>query len=347
MVGRPLEGDAARDTRVGRRTISIVVANGSVSTGGGHAVTMPVEGSGMNVGFIGLGRMGRPMASNLCRKGFRLFVNDVNPLAVDELAKLQATPCATVAEVVADADIVITMLPDASVVRHVMTMADGVFARAKPGSIVLDMSTIDPDTTDSLVAQAKARGLNFVDAPVGRLASHADRGESLFMVGAEPADFERVKPLLDGMGSTVHHCGPPGSGTRTKLVNNFLAVSSCQMNAEALSLSQRFGLDLERTLEVLYGTTAVNGQLKIAWPTKVLVGDVEPGFTIDLAHKDLTLIVDAANAARVPMPMAAAAREAFSVARARGFGGQDFSAMVDVACDVAGIDKPRLAHRPA
>jgi 4-hydroxybutyrate dehydrogenase/sulfolactaldehyde 3-reductase len=114
------------------------------------------------------------------------------------------------------------------------------------------------------------------------------------------------------------------------------------MNAEALALSQRFGLDLERTLDVLYGTTAVNGQLKIAWPTKVLIGDTEPGFTIDLAHKDLTLIIDSANAVRVPMPMAAAAREAFSTARARGFGGKDFSAMVDAHCDLAAIEKPRL-----
>ena len=144
------------------------------------------------------------------------------------------------------------------------------------------------------------------------------------------------------MGSTIYHCGPAGAGTRTKLVNNFLAVSSCQMNAEALALSQRFGLELGRTLEVLYGTTAFNGQLKIAWPAKVLAGDVAPGFTIDLAHKDLTLVVEAANAARVPMPMAAAAREAFSAARAAGYGGQDFSAMVDAACDAAGIEKPRM-----
>ena len=117
------------------------------------------------------------------------------------------------------------------------------------------------------------------------------------------------------------------------------------MNAEALALSQRFGLDLERTLDVLYGTTAVNGQLKIAWPVKVLAGDIEPGFTIDLAHKDLTLIIDAANAAKVPMPMAAAAREAFSTARARGFGAKDFSAMVDALCDLAGIEKPRLKKK--
>lgn len=296
----------------------------------------------MNVGFVGLGRMGRPMASNLCRKGFRLLVNDVNRAAMEELAQLQAKPCDTVAELAAASDVVVTMLPDSTVVHDVLSMADGVFAHARPGTTVLDMSTIDPDTTDTLAKAAKERGLGFVDAPVGRLASHADRGESLFMVGGETADFERVKPLLEAMGSTIYHCGPAGSGTRTKLVNNFLAVASCQMNAEALSLSQRFGLNLERTLEVLYGTTAVNGQLKIAWPAKVLRGDTEPGFTIDLAHKDLTLIVEAANAARVPMPMAAAAREAFSVARARGFGGQDFSAMVDAACDVAGIEKPRL-----
>src|SRR5207247_6314558 len=154
-----------------------------------------------------------------------------------------------------------------------------------------------------------------VDAPVGRLASHADRGESLFMVGASEADFRRVKPLLEAMGTTIHHCGPVGSGIRTKLVNNYLAISSCQLNAEALALAQRFGLSLEKTLEVIYGTTATNGQLKMAWPAKVLKGDTEPGFTIDLAPKDLTPIVESANIAKVPMPIGAAAREAFSAAR--------------------------------
>lgn len=294
-----------------------------------------------NIGFIGLGRMGRPMASNLVRKGFRLAVNDINPEAVAELELMQAS-AATIAEIAQNSDIIVTMLPNSSVVDLVVSQADGILAHAKPGSLILDMSTIDPDTTDRLARAAAVKGVAFVDAPVGRLASHADRGESLFMVGGSVADFERVKPLLEAMGSTIYHCGDVGSGTRTKLVNNFLAVASCQMNAEALALSQRFGLNLERTLDVLYGTTAVNGQLKIAWPTKVLIDDIEPGFTIDLAHKDLTLIIDAANAAKVPMPMAAAAREAFSTARSRGFGGKDFSAMVDALCDLAAIPKPRL-----
>ena len=184
-----------------------------------------------------------------------------------------------------------------------------------------------------------------VDAPIGRLAWHADRGQSLFMVGADDGDYQRVLPLLNAMGTTIHHSGGPGAGTRMKLVNNYLAIILCQLNAEALSLSQRFGLDLVKTLDVLYGTTATNGQLKVNWPNKVLAGDTEPGFSIDLAHKDLTLIIDSANAVKVPMPMAAAAREAFSTARARGFGAKDFSAMVDALCDLAGIEKPRLKKK--
>jgi 4-hydroxybutyrate dehydrogenase / sulfolactaldehyde 3-reductase len=294
------------------------------------------------IGFVGLGRMGKPMASNMCRKGFRLSVYDVNEAAVNELAMLQARRASSVADVAANSDVVITMLPNSAIVDDVIARGDGVLSRLTSGSLIMDMSTIDPLVTDRLAAQARAKGIGFVDAPVGRLASHADRGESLFMVGATDADFQRVKPMLEAMGSTIHHCGGPGTGMRTKLVNNYLAVVSCQLNAEALALSQRLGLSLPKTLEVLYGTTAVNGQLKIAWPDKVLKGDVEPGFTIDLAHKDISLIVEVANQTKVPMPVGAAAREAYSTARAKGFGLRDFSAMVDVLCEIAAIDRPRL-----
>lgn len=300
----------------------------------------------LKVAFIGLGRMGRGMASNLCRKGFALTVYDISPAPVDALVALGAVAADSIASASSEADVIVTMLPDSAVVIAAITGPGGALTTARPGAIVMDMSTVDPQVTDLLAQAAEAQGLSFVDAPVGRLASHADRGESLFMVGAADDDFARVKPLLDAMGSTVHHCGPTGNGTRTKLVNNYLAVVSCQLNAEALTLSQRFGLSLEKTLDVIYGTTATNGQLKIAWPAKVLNDDIEPGFTIDLAHKDLTLIVGAANSVRVPMPIGAAAREAFSTARARGYGGNDFSAMVDVLCDIAGTDKARLA-KPA
>jgi 4-hydroxybutyrate dehydrogenase/sulfolactaldehyde 3-reductase len=298
------------------------------------------------IGFVGLGNMGKPMASNLVRKGFSLVVHDVVAAPVQALAQLGAKTATSVAEVAAASDIIITMLPTSGIVEEVISGPNGVLANAPPGALVMDMSTIDPLVTDRLAAAVAARGGAFVDAPVGRLASHAERGESLFMVGADDAAFARVKPLLEAMGTTIHHCGPAGSGTRTKLVNNYLAIISCQLNAEAIALSQRFGLSLRKTLDVLYGTTATNGQLAIAWPSKVLKGDTEPGFTIDLAHKDLTLIIDAGNAVKVPMPVAAAAREAYSAARSSGYGARDFSAMVDVLCNLAGIDKPRLPQTP-
>jgi 4-hydroxybutyrate dehydrogenase / sulfolactaldehyde 3-reductase len=294
------------------------------------------------VGFIGLGVMGRPMASNLARKGFPLVVFDINPAPLGPLEALGARAAASCAAVAVDSDLVVTMLPNSASVEEVLLGTGGVLALLRPGGAVMDMSTVDPLLTDRVAAAAAEKGIAFVDAPVGRLAAHAERGESLFMVGATAEAFARVKPLLEAMGTTIHHCGGPGTGMRTKLVNNYLAIVSCAFNAEALALSQRFGLSLEKTLDVVHGTTATNGQLKIAWASKVLKGDTAPGFTIDLAHKDLTLIVDAARASRVPMPIGATALESFSAARAHGEGTKDFSAMVDILCDSAHIDRPRL-----
>jgi 4-hydroxybutyrate dehydrogenase/sulfolactaldehyde 3-reductase len=282
------------------------------------------------------------MASNLCKKGFDLLVYDVNPEGTAALQKLGARVANSTVEIADSCDIIVTMLPGSADVEAVVTGSNGLLAHSHPGQLILDMSTIDPETTDRVAARAAEKGVAMVDAPVGRLASHAERGESLFMVGAADADLQRVLPLLQAMGSTIHHCGKVGTGGRTKLVNNYLCVVSCQMNAEALALSQSFGLDLEKTLEVINGTSGYNGQLQMNWPTKVLKGDTSAGFTIDLAHKDLSLILAAANAAKLPLPVGAAAREFFSLARAGIYGQNDFSAIVDALCDLAAIDKPRL-----
>ena len=303
------------------------------------------------IGFIGLGRMGLPMAANIIKGGYTVLCYDVVISQLDAAAEKGGQICSSIAEVTQNADILITMLPNSAIAREVIAgPADSILDSAKAGQLVMDMSTVSPETTDFIAASCAEKKVDFVDAPVGRLASHADNGQSLFMVGASTAGFARVRPLLELMGSDIYHCGDRGAGTRTKLVNNFLAISYCQMNAEALSLASGFGLDLESTLDVLYGTTAVNGQLKIAWPAKILNDDKAPGFTIDLAHKDLSLVVEAANSQRVSMPMAAAAREAFSLARSRGFGGDDFSAMLDVHCDLNQLDSPRLdsgsKHKP-
>lgn len=294
------------------------------------------------IGFIGLGRMGRPMAGNMQQKGFSLLAYDIVDEPVKALAALGAGAAPSIAELAAECRTIITVLPSHTEVEAVVLGEGGILANAAPGTLVMDMSTVDPASTDRVASALDDAGMRFVDAPIGRLASHADRGECLFMVGASDGDFESVRPMLEAMGTEIHHCGGPGSGIRTKLINNYLAITSCQMNAEALALTQRFGLDLGKTLDVIHGTTATNGQLKINYATKVLSGDTEPGFQIDLAHKDLSLVMGAANAGQVPMAIGAAARESLSMARARGWGGKDFSALLDALCETAGLEKLRF-----
>lgn len=296
------------------------------------------------VGFIGLGAMGGPMAANMRRNGFDMVVYDVNPAAVAALTGLGARAADSVAEVARAADIVITMLPDGPDVEAVLLGADGVLAHGEADMLVIDMSTIDPAVTDRVAMALGEQGLAFVDAPVGRLVSHAQRGESLFMVGASDNDFGRVKPCLEAMGTTIHHCGMPGSGIRTKLINNFVAIACCQIDAEAIALATRFGLDIAKTLDVINGTTATNGHLKeAAWPSKVLAGDTEPGFRIRLAHKDISLAVEAGRQAGVPMFVGTMVREALGQAgRTGNFAERDFSALLDVVCEQAGVRPPRL-----
>jgi len=297
---------------------------------------------GARIGFVGLGAMGLGMALNLQRKGFALTVHDVRPEPVATLTAAGAENGGSIAGIARGCAVIVTMLPGSAEVEDAVLGANGVLANAVQGTLVMDMSTVDPATTDRMTQRLAVHGMRFVDAPVGRLASHAAAGESLFMVGARAEDFATVKPLLEAMGTTIHHCGPPGAGIRTKLVNNFLAIGLCQMNAEALTLAARFGLDLETTLDVLNGTTATNGQLTLNYTSKVLRGDVEPGFTIDLAHKDMSLVVNAANAAKVPLPSAAMVRESLSLARAGGFGGKDFSALLDHWCERTRLAPVRL-----
>jgi len=295
------------------------------------------------IGFIGLGRMGRPMALNLARNDFQLSVFDVR---AEQLQGFDDSNRCRQAKSAVDAalgnEVVITVLPGPAEVQQVVLSEDGVLAQMTPGSILMDLSTVLPDTTDELAEQAAKKGCHFVDAPIGRLAEHADRGESLFMVGAETSVFERIKPVLEAMGTTVHHCGKPGTGTRTKLINNFLAIVSCQMNAECIALSQHFGLDLATTLEVIHGTSATNGQLKLNYENKVLKGDIEPGFAIELAHKDLSLILNAAHTGKLPVPIVSSARDSLNLARAAGWGARDFSGLCDFWCENAGVDKARL-----
>lgn len=295
------------------------------------------------VGFIGLGNMGRPMASSLAAKGFALAVFDLDAARARGLEQRGATRRDDVAAIVRECDIVVTMLPDTPDVDGVVNGAGGLIASGRPGMLHLDMSTIDPAASARFATALRAKGIAFVDAAVGRSPAHAERGESLFMVGASDADLARVRPLLDAMGNKVIHCGPAGAGIAMKIVNNYLAMATCQVSAEALTLGAKLGLSPRTMFEVITSSLASNDHLKNYWPTKVLGGDVEPGFAIDLAYKDLSIGVNAAAAAGVPVFVGAAARECLGAARAtHGLGAKDITAVLTATALAAKIKPPRL-----
>jgi len=298
---------------------------------------------GENVAFIGLGAMGGPMAQNIIRKGTKVSVYDIDKTKMDPVIKIGGTPGRNIKETIENANIIITMLPSTENVKAVMTDENGVLSFAKPNTIILDMSTIAPTGTDEIYRLCQENNLKFIDAPVGRLVSHAISGDSLFMVGCDNEEaFKKVEPLLNTMGTTIIRCGKVGSGIRAKVVNNFQILSIAQITAEALTLAQKIGLDLDVFKEVNAGTTANNGQFHINFLSKVLKNDIEPGFTIDLAHKDMGLAIETANSFRVGLPVGSAVQAVYGQARSGKFAKKDFSALLDYACELAEIDPPRV-----
>jgi 4-hydroxybutyrate dehydrogenase/sulfolactaldehyde 3-reductase len=298
-------------------------------------------GSG-RIGFIGLGRMGFALASSLIRKGYSLSAFDISAERCEALGEGAANCAESAGNVAEECDVVFLMLPGPKEVMATALDAGGVFERARSGTVIVDMSTVDPATADTLATTASDRGLAYADAPVGRLAANADRGESLFMVGADDDVFAQIQPLLEAMGTTIYHCGKAGTGTRTKLVNNFLVLSYCQLNSEALTLAIAQGLDLRKTLDVLLETTASNGQLRDKWPVKVLRGDTTPGFDIALGLKDLTLACRAADQAGVSVALGEKARDIFQRAVDEGYAGQDTSVLTDFWAELNSCKPIRL-----
>ena len=298
---------------------------------------------GEKVAFIGLGAMGGPMALNIIKKGTNLSVFDIETEKMEPHIKLGGIAGESIKDTIKDAEIIVTMLPSTENVKSVMTTEDGILNFVKPNTIVLDMSTIAPTGTDEVYELCKEKNIKFIDAPVGRLVSHAISGDSLFMVGCDDENaFKKVEPLLNAMGTTIIRCGKVGTGIRAKVVNNFQILSIAQITAEALTLAQKIGLDLDTFKEVNAGTTANNGQFHINFLSKVLQNDIEPGFTIDLAHKDMGLAIETANSFRVGLPVGSSVQAVYGQARSGKFAKKDFSALLDYACEIAEVDPPRV-----
>lgn len=279
------------------------------------------------IAFIGLGIMGGPMAAHLVEAGHTVIGVNRSPAAVERLVAAGGRGAASVAEAVADADVVITMVPDSPDVQDVALGDDGVYAHARRGALHVDMSSIRPDVAVALAAAGRQAGVRVLDAPVSGGEAGAREAKLSIMVGAEPDDFAEVEPLLRVLGTTVVLVGPPGSGQTVKAANQLVVAGTYELVAEAIVFLRAHGVDAEAALRVLAGGLAGSTVLDRKGAS-MLAGDFRPGFRVDLHHKDMGIVTSAARERGVALPLGALTAQLVGALRAQGDGSLDHSALL-------------------
>ena len=295
----------------------------------------------MNVGFIGVGVMGAPMARNLARAGHAIAVHDASTSALDAFRGGACRVARSAADAAVGADVVITMLPDSQHVRQALLGEDGACASFAQGRLVIDMSTIGASASILLGDELARRGYRSVDAPVGRTPRDAEAGTLLIIAGGDEGDIAEARPLFECLGDTIVHAGPRGHGIKLKLVNNYMSTVGTLLTAEALTLANKAGLDRAKTVEVLSSTTAGRGQLIVNYPRKVLAGDLRPDFPLRMAQKDVSHALDLGAELGSPLLLGSIAREMFALARPWGRADEDWTAMLLLLEDLS-----RAEHLP-
>ena len=279
-----------------------------------------------NIAFIGLGIMGNPMAGHLAQAGHTVTGFNRSP-NYDDLEAAGGKGAGSLEEAVADADVVCVMVPDSPDVRDVLEGEGGVFDSAKPGTLVVDFSSIRPDVTVQLAKTAKERGFRLLDAPVSGGEAGAKNAALSIMVGGDAQDFQEAKPIFDVVGKTVVHVGGSGSGQTVKAANQLIVATNIQALAEAVAFLKAYDVDLESALEVLGGGLAGSAVLNQK-KQNMISGSFEPGFRIALHHKDMGIITSAAREAGVVVPIAALVAQLMASALANGDGGLDHSGLL-------------------
>ncbi|MBM3859827.1 MAG: 2-hydroxy-3-oxopropionate reductase [Verrucomicrobia bacterium] len=289
------------------------------------------------IGFIGLGIMGKPMAKNLCRAGRQLVVHDRNSGPVEELLAMGARAAGSPREVAAQSDVVITMLPNSPDVSAVLLGKDGVLAGAKPGLIVVDMSSIAPLVARELCQTAAQRGVAMLDAPVSGGEPKAMDGTLAVMAGGSEEAFETVKDILSIMGRSVVRVGESGSGQVAKLANQMIVGLNIAAMSEAMVLAKKVGVDPENVFEAIRGGLAGSAVLDAKMPL-VLDGRFKPGFRLELHIKDLMNALDTAHAVGAPALLTAQVCGYMQMLKAEGKGGHDHGALIQFFEKLAGIE---------
>ena len=287
------------------------------------------------VAFIGLGTMGMPMAINLVRAGFTVTGHNRSPQRVEAFVAEGGLRGGTVAQATSAADVVITMLPDSPDVEAVLLGEEGVFAHARPGTLVIDMSTIRPDVARTLAQQGRESDLRVLDAPVSGGEAGAVEGALSIMVGGEQADFDAARPLFDVLGKTPVLVGPHGAGQTVKAANQLIVAGHLQLLAEALVFLEAHGVETEAGLEVLGGGLAGSTVLQRKGAA-MRERNFQPGFRITLHDKDLRIVTDSARTSGVTVPLGAQVAQLVGALNRQGHGDLDHSALLKLVEELSG-----------
>jgi 2-hydroxy-3-oxopropionate reductase len=288
------------------------------------------------VGFIGLGIMGRPMAKNLMEAGYELVLQNRSPEKAEGLAEEgNATAARSPREVAEACDIVITMLPDSPDVEAVVAGEGGVLEGIRDSALLVDMSTISPVVTEELAAKVREKGASMLDAPVSGGDVGAVEGALSIMVGGSKEDFERARPLFDVMGKVATHVGPIGAGQVVKACNQIVVALTIEAVSEALVLGSKGGVAPEKILDVLGEGLAGNKVMEVK-REKMLEHSFDPGFRIELHHKDLGIALAAGREYGVTLPVTAIVDQMLETLKMRGKGDRDHSAILTLIEESSG-----------
>ena len=292
------------------------------------------------IGFVGLGIMGKPMARNLMQAGYALTVYDIVGEPVEELATEGATPAASSAEVAATTDKIITMLPDSADSERAILGPNGVLEGAKPGSIVIDMSSISPIVSQKIAAECARQGVAMLDAPVSGGEPGAINGTLAIMVGGRQEIFDQCVDLLQVMGGNVALTGEVGAGNTTKLANQIIVALNITALSEALVLAQKAGVDPEKVFQAIRGGLAGSAVMEAKAPM-MLDRNFQAGFRIRLHQKDLRNVLQAAQELNVPLPATALVQQMLGALVNAGESEADHSAILHFVENLADIEVKR------
>lgn len=290
------------------------------------------------IGFVGLGVMGLPMASNLLSAGYELVVFDLNTDRINELPHQEnVLSVSSPQEVANEVNVLILMLPNSPHVQDVISGAKGIIHTLTPGSLIIDMSSISPVVTKELGEKLKQFNIDFLDAPVSGGQSGAINGTLTIMVGGKQDVLEEARPLLSIVGKKIIHCGDQGAGQIVKVVNQLMSAVNLVSMAEGFTLGVKGGVDPEIMREVISAGSGCSWAVNDRVPA-IMERNFEPGFTVNLHNKDVTLALEMAKEMNVPLYATSLTHELFKTLQAKGKGGKDNSAIINLYEEIAGVE---------